>query len=451
MVKKNSPQLRIHGLVKAMNIARRNLEEHARRGLSANELKTFDNWVQRIIQQTEQICKQYEIGPEDLPAPSYRAYSFLKSLNIPALKPSKNTNMGKKAARGESQEIHPVTEDTASDEFYENPPRPQKQIRVANLIKICNHLQTQLAQSASQVNRNRKAKRAASRELLAKFQETASQVEQICRDEDGSPSDLPEPSRRAYQWIKFLSIQENLDTHIQALRWAIRAAGQERERANFRRKLAPALQNFPVYFEFFNLPAIYRTKTGREAIQIIANEGFIRAPAKVIEALVWWALLRDRGEYQAIIQEYADSEEFSEVLMAMEFTTQDPETATRGQVYDLDEIFQQVNAQYFQNQLERPNLTWNKTLTYRKFGHYHPASNTLMISITLDQPQVPRSVVEYVMYHEMLHKALGIKVSNGRHYAHHKDFLEAEARFQHYIEAKEWLSRLGDSKSDQTW
>jgi predicted metal-dependent hydrolase len=130
-------------------------------------------------------------------------------------------------------------------------------------------------------------------------------------------------------------------------------------------------------------------------------------------------------------------------------TIEDSNEATRGQVYDLDAIFQRVNAQYFQGQLERPRLTWNQTLTHHKFGHYQPTTDTLMVSITLDHPEIPIYLLEFVMYHELLHKALGLKISNGRRYAHHKDFLEAEARFQHYTEAKEWLSRLGDRGSRQ--
>ena len=69
-----------------------------------------------------------------------------------------------------------------------------------------------------------------------------------------------------------------------------------------------------------------------------------------------------------------------------------------------------------------------------------------MISITLDHPKIPSYLVEYIMYHELLHKALGLKITNGRRYSHHKDFLKAEARFQHYAEAKEWLSHLSNRK-----
>ncbi len=447
MVKKNTNPIHVRGLVKSMNVARRNLEEHSRRGLSVTELEAFDNWVKDIVVQTEQICRQYGIKPEQLPTPSYRAYIFLKSLNIPALKPVEKIETGLKTSGEMQREIDAFADKVPSEDFEESNASPKKQVRVANLITMCRHLQTRLAEATSKTERKRKAKHDAIRSLLPEFKETARQVEQICHDEDGSPADLPAPSRRAYQWAKFLSDRENLDMHLTALRWALRAAslGPE-DQSTCRKKVPAAIRNLPVQFEFFNLPAIYRMKPGRESIQIIASEGFISATPEGIEALVCMALLRDHGDYQAIVQNYADSEEFSEVLLAMELTIEGSNEAARGRVYDLDVIFQRVNAQYFQGQLDCPRLTWNQTLTHRKFGHYQPASDTIMISITLDDPKIPSYLIEYVMYHELLHKSLGLKITNGRRYAHHKDFLEAEARFLHYAEAKELLSRLANQK-----
>jgi hypothetical protein len=47
------------------------------------------------------------------------------------------------------------------------------------------------------------------------------------------------------------------------------------------------------------------------------------------------------------------------------------------------------------------------------------------------------------MYHEMLHKAFGVKAINGRRYAHTPAFRAAEAKFHHYQEAQEFLKSLG--------
>ena len=448
MVKQPNLTLRVHGLVKAMNIARQNLEEYSRRGFSASELEAFDKWVQSIIDQTEKICGQYEIKPDQLPTPSYRAYVFLKSMNILALKPVEKAEASIAAPGEPEKRIEPFTGKDLNEGYQESNPAPKRRVRVANLITICSQFQIRLTEAASKVNKKGKAKREAVNSLMLEFQETARQVEQICREEGGSPSDLPDPSKRAYQWVKFLSDQENLELHLNALRIALRAVSRKpEERSACQRKISAALRNLPINFEFFNLPAIYRMKHGRASIQIIASEGFISAPPEVIEALVCMALLRDRGEYRTRVKNYADSEEFFEVFLAMEMTVEESKEAARGRIYDLDAIFQRINADYFQGKLDRPRLTWNKMLTHRKFGHYQPATDTVMISITLDQPEIPILLVEFIMYHELLHKEMGQKIKNGRRYAHYKDFLEAEAKFEHYREAKEWLSRLGDRET----
>ncbi len=49
---------------------------------------------------------------------------------------------------------------------------------------------------------------------------------------------------------------------------------------------------------------------------------------------------------------------------------------------------------------------------------------------------VPAYAVDFVMYHELLHKQLGVKVVNGRRYAHTPAFREAELAFKRYDDAR---------------
>ena len=51
------------------------------------------------------------------------------------------------------------------------------------------------------------------------------------------------------------------------------------------------------------------------------------------------------------------------------------------------------------------------------------------------------------MSHELPHKALGVRVVNGRRYAHTPAFRRAERRFRYYNEAQEYLQKLGQSLS----
>jgi predicted metal-dependent hydrolase len=66
-----------------------------------------------------------------------------------------------------------------------------------------------------------------------------------------------------------------------------------------------------------------------------------------------------------------------------------------------------------------------------------------MVSVSLDHPETPVYVLDFIMYHELLHKYLGLKTINGRNYGHTPEFREAERRYPKYKEAQAYLEKLG--------
>ncbi|HKP12541.1 MAG TPA: M48 family peptidase, partial [Blastocatellia bacterium] len=70
-------------------------------------------------------------------------------------------------------------------------------------------------------------------------------------------------------------------------------------------------------------------------------------------------------------------------------------TSPRGRVYDLDELFDALNARYFAGQLAKPQLSWSQQKTHRVLGHHDHIHGAIIISRTLDEPRIPRFVVEY--------------------------------------------------------
>jgi hypothetical protein len=133
------------------------------------------------------------------------------------------------------------------------------------------------------------------------------------------------------------------------------------------------------------------------------------------------------------------------VTSALEVLAAPSQDSLRGRRYDLAQVFDRVNAAYFAGGMPRPKLSWSKALTARKMGHYQFASNTVVISLTLDDPRVPEYVIDLVMYHELLHKQMGARMVNGRRYAHTDAFRQAEWRFEHYAQAKAFLDRLNSA------
>ena len=116
-------------------------------------------------------------------------------------------------------------------------------------------------------------------------------------------------------------------------------------------------------------------------------------------------------------------------------------TTSKGSVYDLDEIFAELNQKYFGNYIRKPVLTWSAKKTYHILGHHDSTHGQITISTSLDTPSTPRFVVEYVMFHEMLHIAHPTKHVNGRRYNHTPAFRRDERKFAYYEEAERWIER----------
>lgn len=116
-------------------------------------------------------------------------------------------------------------------------------------------------------------------------------------------------------------------------------------------------------------------------------------------------------------------------------------TSSKGEYYDLDEIFNLLNQIYFENKLPKPDLTWSPNTTYRILGHHDSNHKTISISKSLDNEKVPRFVVEYVVYHEMLHIKHPVIHQNGRRYIHTPNFKKDERDFAFFNEAEDWIEK----------
>jgi predicted metal-dependent hydrolase len=116
--------------------------------------------------------------------------------------------------------------------------------------------------------------------------------------------------------------------------------------------------------------------------------------------------------------------------------------ATRGAFHDLGESFDRVNARYFGGTMARPRLTWSRTRSRNRLGHYDPAHNAIVISRAFDDKRVPRYAVEYIVYHEMLHLKHPVKLKGSRRCVHSREFLTEEKLFPELQAALGFLKRL---------
>jgi hypothetical protein len=127
---------------------------------------------------------------------------------------------------------------------------------------------------------------------------------------------------------------------------------------------------------------------------------------------------------------------------------------TVGEVFHLQEIFDDLNRRYFDGQIQA-RITWGqrppKDAKRRrhnsiKMGSYSVEDKLIRIHPSLDRPFVPRSFIEWIVFHEMLHQKHPIPIIGGRRRFHTPQFLREEATFEYYENSRRWeqenLNRL---------
>ncbi|MDA1197384.1 MAG: hypothetical protein O2779_05500 [Nanoarchaeota archaeon] len=104
--------------------------------------------------------------------------------------------------------------------------------------------------------------------------------------------------------------------------------------------------------------------------------------------------------------------------------------------------FDRVNARFFEGLLELTNLRWG-THSYRKLGSYAYASDTITLSKLLEEDY---ELLDYVMYHEMLHKKHKYVRNKTRSHHHTKAFRDDERKFPQWNLCEGRLRRIGQKK-----
>ena len=91
----------------------------------------------------------------------------------------------------------------------------------------------------------------------------------------------------------------------------------------------------------------------------------------------------------------------------------------------LEQSFKRVNEKYFNGFIDKPNLKWGNH-SFSKLGTYEYGSNTVTISRVFEEDE---ELLDYIMYHELLHKKHKFHTKNGRSYHHTSKFRKKEKQF----------------------
>jgi predicted metal-dependent hydrolase len=310
-------------------------------------------------------------------------------------------------------------------------------IRISNLVAITKDIHVRAnALVIPLVKSNASIPESSLDDLLDTAQDAVVKVNLLCLKKGGAPEDLPTPSFHAYQWLKFLSQRKWLLSHLYALA----------EFYHLLLDLFPALNqknlSSNIQIDLSHSSYLFRSRKLGKKVYLEINEGFINCPKQIKETILLAALQRRTQSRLKAIRTYAASSEYAKIHSALQVNNGDNQLAGRGKVYDLSEMFRRINQQYFKNELAQPRLVWSARSSSRRLGTYQPDADTISLSRRLDSRDIPQILVEYVLYHEMLHKKLGLKEVNGRRYAHTSTFRKLEKQFEGYVEAEKIMRAM---------
>ena len=200
------------------------------------------------------------------------------------------------------------------------------------------------------------------------------------------------------------------------------------------------------FFRFANVNNTIRLREGRLLVRISdllegAPEPVLRSIAHILLAKMYRKPI-DR-EHSTRYRRYVSTHHMSQKAhLVRQMRGRKRIRSAQGHVYHLEEIFEDLNRRFFYGLLARPLMTWSGERSRNRLGHYDPAHNAIVVSSVFDHPRVPRYVVEYIVYHEMLHLKHPVKLRGSRRCVHSAEFQAEEKLFDQLDAAKEFLKRL---------
>lgn len=187
--------------------------------------------------------------------------------------------------------------------------------------------------------------------------------------------------------------------------------------------------------------ASYRQGPVKKALTVRLHQMFLEAPEEVVDAAAAWLVNEQTPETQRLFRSFIDrSTPFAEagpVIIG----------AAKGRAHDLQAMFDELNAEYFDGQI-RTHIGWgrfgapHRSARKRRIiqlGCWSERANAIRIHPALDRAEAPAFFVRAVVYHEMLHAHLGVeRDAAGRRRMHTPQFRAMEQAYPDYERARKW-------------
>jgi hypothetical protein len=386
-------RVRLKGVVKLAQGVRRELSEP----IAPGRLAKLQKWVSDALRSIHELLAFHKLELSALFGPSRKAYDYLAGVDF-----------SKAQIRASAGRETPVSE----------------VVRFRGLKSFFHRLLTDLSQAESEERVE---------ELYRFLCQTSENIEHQIQTQGFRTDHLASGARAQRGWLAYFSRRENFDVYLAAIRTAkpIFDAAIGRS-GKFR---TPAI----LYFQ--PQKNVYKLRGDHEGTRISFPTGMIGFTVDQFLRLADFTLRLSRKNEEVFTALFNDP---CRSIQAQIEELGGRVDRSAGKVYHLAQSFDRVNTLYFEGQIARPHLVWSKALTQRVFGHYNYAHDTVMVSRSLDHAEVPEFVVDFIMYHELLHKKLGLRWEKNRKKVHPPEFRREMEKFRQYEEAKTTIKRLAE-------
>lgn len=380
-------RIHIQGLVRLTNRVRQLLASP----LTAADVQALSQQVGAALHTVDRLLAEQHSTPAALPAPSRNAYEFLAGIDFATLPTVANTCLPPPAMRFPGL-------------------RRQHEALLAHLTTASPaHAQQAIRQASAQLE-----------DTIARHALTASQ--------------LSDATRAIRGWLAYFADKDSVQAYSTAAAHAHHA---------FARHLPDTTRPRTLYIQFRPLSGLARAKPTATALQVMLPTPMICFAPPLFEHLALLSLHRQRQHREPLLTAMAGNN-YQDIQTELE-TLGGLVEQTSGAYHDLQQAFERVNHTYFQGRQPRPRLSWSRSFTRRKFGHYDPVRDAVMLSATLDQADIPTYVIDFVLYHELLHKRHGVNWRNGQARFHTPSFRHDEQQFARRAEAEHLLAQLAST------
>jgi predicted metal-dependent hydrolase len=184
----------------------------------------------------------------------------------------------------------------------------------------------------------------------------------------------------------------------------------------------------------------------RVPLELRIHHSFTQAPEDVLQAVATFVESK-RGSDKARDALAVIRDHFS-THRSTTTRTRRPSLQPQGVALDLRELRDTLNERYFEGRLTA-EITWGKASTggcrsrrrsaSLQLGSYSYEDRLIRIHRVLDNPNVPRYVVEAVVYHELLHADMPPEIRGGKRQFHTPEFRRRERLYRNLTKAESWI------------